>query len=278
MASLGFGARLWLAFGWLLKRVLMLALLVLLVAFGGFAWFVLWPASSIAPLEPVDEVVYLDQGWGTERASRDRQLYYYTPQGTSMPQGATRGAVRYDWFVHLRLPFSDQRLADPEQMRRFRFLVDPAPTPGNPDQLPVGFTRHFDPVTGDELLDITCAACHSGQLHYNRGGKTYALRVDGGQAMHALTDSSRGQFVPTLLASMLYTAINPFEFDHFARGVLGSRYPAGKAELRSSLWTSLGHFARDPQNNPSNICTRWRRVTAAPMRWGESAIPCSAIT
>jgi hypothetical protein len=239
-------ARLWLLTGRLLRRLLLLALLLVLVALGGFAWFVLWPVQTIAPLEPVDELVYLDQGWNSD----DRQTYYYTPQGTSMPQGASRGAVRYDWFVHLRLPFSDQRFADPDHLRRYRFLVDPEPSVRNPDRLPVGFTRHFDTQIGDEVLDITCAACHSGQLHYSRDGKSYALRVDGGQAMHALTDSARGQFAPMLLASLAYTAANPWTFDQFARDVLGDRYPAGKAQLRSNLWTSLQHFLSDPQNNP----------------------------
>jgi mono/diheme cytochrome c family protein len=244
--SLSLRARLWLLIGRLLKRLLLLSLVLVLVALGGFAWFVLWPVQAMAPLESVDELVYLDQGWNSD----DRQTYYYTPQGTSMPQGASRGAVRYDWFVHLRLPFSEQRFADPEHLRRYRFLVDPAPTPQNPDRLPVGFTRHFDTQIGEEVLDITCAACHSGQLHYNHGGKSYALRVDGGQAMHALTDSARGQFAPMLLASMTYTLVNPLKFDQFAQDVLGSRYPAGKAQLRTNLWTSLQHFLSDPQNNP----------------------------
>ncbi|GGO77461.1 hypothetical protein GCM10011348_07050 [Marinobacterium nitratireducens] len=246
MASLGLGARLWLAFGWLLKRVLGLMVLLAVLAFGAFAWFVLWPVATVPPPEPVDELVYLDQGW----SQADRELYYYTPQGTSMPQGASRGALRYDWFVHLRLPFSDQRFADPEHLRRYRFLVDPAPTPQNPDLLPVGFSRHFDTAIGEEVLDISCAACHNGELHFSRGGRTFGLRVDGGQAMHALTDSSRGQFAPMLLASLAWTAVNPFKFDQFARDVLGTRYPAAKGTLRRNLWTSLRHFVSDPQNNP----------------------------
>ena len=60
----------------------------------------------------------------------------------------------------------------PDHMRRWRFLVDPAPTPANPDQLPIGFTRHFDPHIGEDVLDITCAACHTGEIHYTQAGKT----------------------------------------------------------------------------------------------------------
>ena len=239
--------------GWcgkLLKWLTLLALALVVIAAAAFAWYVLWPVQTLPPLERVDEVVYLDQGWGVRRNSESRQRYYYTPQGTSMPQGATTDAIRYDWFVHLRLPFSDRRFADPDHMRQYRFLVDPAASEANPDQLPVGFTRHFDPISGDDLLDISCAACHTGEIHITRDDKRYALRVDGGQAMHAISDTTRGSFAPMLVASLFYTAVNPLKFDEFARDVLGQRYPDGKKVLKRQLWATLKRFASSPQNNP----------------------------
>src|SRR5688572_11179201 len=140
--------------------------LAAVVGTGLYAWFVLWPVHSVPALEKVDEYVWLDQGWGTGQNTPLREHYYYTAQGTSMPQGASVGAVRYSWFVNLELPLSKNRFAAPDHMRRWRFLVDPAPTPANPDQLPIGFTRHFDPNIGEDVLDITCAACHTGEIHY----------------------------------------------------------------------------------------------------------------
>ncbi len=238
----------WLGKG--LKWLFIITLILLLAAFLTFAWYILWPLSSIPPQEPTDEWVYLDQGWGETRESEARQTYYYTPQGTSMPQGASQSAVRYDWFINLRLPFSDQRFADPEHMRRYRFLVDSAPTAANPDHLPVGFTKHFDPITGDDVLDVTCAACHNGQLRYTKDGKSYAIRVDGGQAMHAISDTNRGAFAPMLIASLVYTAVNPIKFNEFAKDVLGDRYPGGKSVLKDQLWASIKHFVTSPQNNP----------------------------
>src|SRR5690606_32233123 len=115
------------------KWLLGFVALVLVLAVGFAAWFMLWPSHSVPPLEKVDRYVWLDQGWGEEQASEARERYYYTPQGTTMPQGATFGAVRYDWFLHLERPFSRERFADPDHMRRFRFIVDPEPTPANPD-------------------------------------------------------------------------------------------------------------------------------------------------
>ena len=39
-------------------------------AVGLFAWFVLWPVHTIPALEPVDEYVWLDQGWGHGQTRR----------------------------------------------------------------------------------------------------------------------------------------------------------------------------------------------------------------
>jgi len=228
-------------------------LLVVGVAAGAalYAWFVLWPVHNIPALEPVDEYVWLDQGWGLEQNSALREQYYYTAQGTSMPQGASVGAVRYSWFVNLERPLSYERFAAPDHMRRFRFLVDPVPSPANPDQLPIGFTRHFDPRIGEDVLDITCAACHTGEIHYTKDGKTRAIRIDGGPAMHAFTDMSRGNFAPMLAASLLGTAVNPWKFDRFAQRVLGPAYPDGKSELKKALFATLDAMAASGQNRRS---------------------------
>jgi mono/diheme cytochrome c family protein len=227
-----------------------IAAVVVAAAVGLFAWFVWWPVHTIPALERVDEYVWLDQGWGETQDSPSRETYYYTAQGTSMPQGASAGAVRYDWFVNLELPFSKQRFADPDHMRRYRFLVDPKPTAANPDQLPIGFTRHFDARIGEYVLDITCAACHSGEIQYTRDGRTQAIRIDGGPAMHAFTDMSRGNFVPELAASMINTLASPWKFDRFAKKVLGDGYPRAKPRLRAALRESISTMLRSGQNNP----------------------------
>ena len=57
-----------------------------LVVIGCIALFALihYPASQIPLYEPTDKTVYLDQGWGVTESSPERQLYYYTAQGTSL--------------------------------------------------------------------------------------------------------------------------------------------------------------------------------------------------
>jgi mono/diheme cytochrome c family protein len=234
----------------MIKWILRTALVVVLGAFGLYAWFVLWPVNTIPALEPVNEYVWLDQGWGEGQDSPQRQLYYYTPQGTSMPQGASAGAVRYDWFVNLELPLSRQRFAAPDNMRKYRFLVDPQPSAANPDQLPIGFSRHFDAGIGEYVLDITCAACHTGEIQVTKDGKTRAIRIDGGQAMHGFTDMSRGSFAPVLAAALIGTSVNPWKFDRFAQKVLGNGYPEGKPQLRKAMRATIKTILASGQNNP----------------------------
>ncbi|NQD39068.1 cytochrome c [Permianibacter sp. IMCC34836] len=135
-------------------------------------------------------------------------------------------------------------------MRKYRFIVDPQPTPANPDHLPVGFSKHFDPGVGEYVLDISCAACHTGEIHQQKAGKRYAIRIDGGQAMHAFTDMSRGSFAPVLLASLIDTVIKPWKFDRFAKNVLAEGYPTGKPQLKAALWASIKAMLASGQNNP----------------------------
>lgn len=230
----------------LLKWTLVLVALALALAVVGFVLFVAWPSNAIPTLERVDGTVYLDQGW----SEADRQTYYYTPQGASLPQGALVTPLRYRWFTALEMPLDDSRFAAPEHLQRYRFIVDPKPTAANPDRLPLGFTRHYDAALGEDVLDLTCAACHSGEIHARKDGKTYAVRIDGGQAMHAFTDMQRGAFGPTLVAAMIATYANPMKFDRFARQVIGPRYPAGKSALHGDLRETIVAFATQGQNSP----------------------------
>ena len=211
------------------------ALLVFAVLLGvGLFAAVHVPAMQTQDLETYEPVHYLNQGdgWDDSLTADARQTYYYTPQGAGLKN------IRYRWFINLELPWGQTRIADPNHIRPYGFIVDPR-TPKNPDQLPVGFTKHFDAQLNEEMLDITCAACHTGQLNVTRNGKTTSIRIDGGQAMHAFTAASLGHFVPTLMASMTSTLVNPFKFNRFAHKVLEDRYDEGywtlHAELRGVL-------------------------------------------
>ena len=216
--------------------VLIAALLGLLLAV--VLYYVANPKLPDWP--PVKQVHYLEQ-W----SAADRQTYYFTPQGTQVK------GLRYDWFNALELPFSQKRFAAPEYLARFGFLVDPSQkaTPDNPGNLPVGFARHQNPGSQDQFLDITCAACHTGELRFNG----QAVRIDGGSAQHVLPSSvptlRGGSFGQALVASLTSTYYNPWKFERFARNVLGQDYDTRHEQLRKDFKTSLDTFLKVAWND-----------------------------
>jgi len=140
--------------------------------------------------------------------------------------------LRYQWFLALEQPFSTARLAAPAHLARFGFLVNDDAA-SNPDRLPVGFTQHRDRDSGEEMLDLTCATCHSGQLNYRGRG----VRIDGGAGMHDMN-----KFLEELVSSLTTTYVLPWKFDHFAQKVLGVKYPEGECELRAAFGQTVRRF------------------------------------
>jgi len=106
----------------------------------------------------------------------------------------------------------------------------------------LGLTGVVDPATSrreDDRIGLTCAACHTGQIHY----QGIDVRFDGGPAM---TDLKKLELATGL--SIAYTLYVPFRFQRFADRVLGTE--AGKADrdaLKQNL-SAIGKFLVDWQN------------------------------
>jgi hypothetical protein len=233
-----------------LKTIFKAAVILGIVAFVAVFALVHYPSTTVPEVEPISQTRYLGQGWTDEPASSFRQLYYYTPQGSSIPPGSTESALRYEWLVHLERAWGKERFAEPEHMRSLGFIVDETPSPANPDLLPVGLTKHWDETLGEDLLDITCATCHTGQLNIDNDGQRTAIRIDGGAGTHAILDLSLQQFAPSLLGAMASTYLNPFKFNRFAKKVLKENYRHGKAKLRKNFGRTIIALATQKQNNP----------------------------
>jgi hypothetical protein len=91
----------------------------------------------------------------------------------------SQGAEILPWILLTAVDDSDSAKPFVENLARFGLLPDPARTDG----LPVGLTVSSNPSTfGIELVGISCAACHVGELRHN--GK--AVRVDGAPNMFNL--------------------------------------------------------------------------------------------
>jgi len=232
--------------GWVRRSFVLLGT-ALLAAVVVLAVTVPWPGYLFTPpfraveYAPINDRQWAEQGW-----SRDERLrFYYHPQGSAQVMLAQ---MRYAWFINLERPFGRDRFAAPANLGRYGFLTelrqqaDPVWNPGN---LPVGFTKYYDEKLGAELLDFTCSLCHTGELHY----QGTAVRIDGGQAMHAITDMKPGQFQADLMLSMLATYWNPWKFNRFARNVIEPRLTGGTAagfdfdaarrELRAEFGASI---------------------------------------
>ncbi|WAJ39793.1 di-heme-cytochrome C peroxidase [Pseudomonas sp. GOM7] len=222
----------------LLRRVFKLVLLLALIALAVVLYYVANP--NLPSYQQPEQLHYLDQ-W----SEADRQTYYYTPQGTQLK------GMRYEWFTALEMPFGSSRFARPEYLARFGLLIDPNQRPSalNPGNLPVGFTRHEDSESGEQYLDISCAACHTGELRY-RG---QAVRIDGGAALHSLASTvptlRGGGFGQALGMSMLFTYYNPLKFRRFAREVLGEQYPQGRERLREDFKQVLDELLETAAND-----------------------------
>jgi mono/diheme cytochrome c family protein len=167
------------------------------------------PSENMPAYKPV-QVEFGKQNWSPDQ----RAWFYHTAQGTEL--------LPYKWFLALEQPKvklfgSVPKFSDPAYLARFGFLPD-APSSQNPDGLPVGFAKDtvVDPESGEkvDVIGLTCAACHTGQLEYQGKG----VRIDGGSASVDLAS-----FQTELGEAVGFADKIPFRFGRFARAVLGDK-------------------------------------------------------
>jgi Cytochrome C oxidase, cbb3-type, subunit III len=180
------------------------------------------PSENMPAYKPV-EVQFANQNWTPDQ----RTWFYHSPQGTEL--------LPYKWFLALEQPkikFVGEvpKFSDTTYLAGFGFLPDPA-GPQNPDGLPVGFAKDTitDVNTGQkvEVVGLTCAACHTGQLEYQGKG----VRIDGGQATLDLAS-----FQTELGYAVAFTDKIPLRFDRFAKAVLGENASSeDKQKLRQEF-------------------------------------------
>lgn len=161
------------------------------------------PATS-----PVPALQYAKQGWSVE----DRQTFYTTSQGSHM--------IPYLWFKALRRLDVDEPFGG-DQLARYGYLANEK-SKANPEGLPVGFVLDGDARTG--FFGMTCAACHTAQIEYQKDGATQQLRIDGAPAT-----ADFQAFLKDLTETTKATLNDAGRFDKFARAVLGNRFSATRA-------------------------------------------------
>jgi mono/diheme cytochrome c family protein len=176
------------------------------------AWLAVAHARAEAPV-----VSYAAQGW----SDADRTIFYTTGQGSQIMPAA--------WFKALRRLDADAPFDD-DQLARYGYL--PWADPANPLNLPIGFVVDGDGRTGQ--LGMTCAACHTGQIEYQKDGVAHALRIDGAPA-----NADFQRFLTDLTAAARATLLDPTRFSAFAESVLGSD---ATADATATLKTDFGSW------------------------------------
>src|SRR5262245_25158662 len=129
--------------------------LLLLSASIGISNSALGQSNTPPPLQ------YAKQNWTAE----ERQAFYTTSQGSHM--------MPYAWFKALRRLDVDQPFGG-DQLQRYGYLPNEK-SKSNPEALPVGFVIDGDAATG--YLGMTCAACHTAEIEYQKADVTQRLRI-----------------------------------------------------------------------------------------------------
>ncbi len=170
------------------------------------------PAGGDAGRASADAAIDLDQGWSAAVRARAREAGF----GSRM--------LPYRWLRHLEQAGRREPFLAPAHLQALGFILQ-APSPGNPDGLPVGMTlTRATRGQPDAWAGLGCAACHTGEVRH--GGQR--IRVDGGQGWLDFTAFERA-----VIDSLSATAQDPAVFERFADAL---QTPAGQREsLRAAL-------------------------------------------
>jgi mono/diheme cytochrome c family protein len=218
-----------------MRRIAIVLILLALLLVGGADLYLQQSQFRVDVPEyqaPPQQLVRAEQGWTDDQ----RLHFHHTPQGTRL--------VPYEWFMALEQPclslFGCDLFADKTYLARFGFLASQPDPKLNPDALPVGFARQedfYDPDTKTSyaVVGLTCAACHTAELHY----QNYAVRVDGAPAMINVTE-----FQKALGLAVAFTKFIPFRYSRFEKRVLGAN---ASGDQKTKLKQSFNAFLDNAQ-------------------------------
>ncbi|MFO1313391.1 MAG: di-heme-cytochrome C peroxidase [Burkholderiales bacterium] len=203
------------------------------------------PAAAQQAQRPV---IYLNQAW----SQADREWYYQFSQGSTV--------VFYDIFLNLEVAGSEELFRSDANSERFG-LITQAPSPMNPDGLPVGLAKGTlkraylkGEIPGD-YIGLTCAACHNSELYYQ--GKR--IRIDGG-----ISTIDLSAYIYALDDALQATLKDPAKFDRLATRLKASG--DAKAALRARL-----------ENNAARVNEYRTRTLVTLTDWGPHRMDAIAL-
>ena len=174
------------------------------------------PDDPSLPVNGLTGVTFLEQGWSEEV----QQLFWFTSQGSQI--------IPYDWFLVLEQAASEDLFRSEANIKPHGYIPT-KPSEWNPDGLPVGFARDVDTADGQHWMGLTCAACHTSQIDFNKT----SMFIDGAPTLADFTT-----FLDELVAALAATVKDDAKFGRFAKNVLDRGHSAVTAEtLREALLT-----------------------------------------
>lgn len=191
------------------------------------------------------DVIELDQGWTDDT----QQAFYNTPQGAEI--------MPYAWILALEQSDRQTAFLDPANIERYRYLPRKK-SAGNPDGLPVGWTKGAD-NRGGQWLGFTCAACHTAQIEYTApGSQPIGIRLDGAPTLADFNGLNLAW-----VAALQATLADPGKFDRFAKAVLGSGdSPNARSALRGELETQTDALDTRNKINQADVAYGFARIDA----------------
>jgi len=199
----------------------------------------------------VDKMIVLEQGWDDETKARFRT----TGQGSLI--------IPYDWFLFLEQANNTELFRSNENIERLHYIPQ-EPDAWNPDGVPIGFAKSFDPKTKRQWMGLNCAACHTSKISYRNKN----ILIDGAPAMGDFQ-----AFIQQLEAAQKDTLENKGKFERFAKNVLGNNYSEGSAkELKSKLTKVTHERSNNNKINTSKTDYGYGRLDGFGITWNNLAV------
>lgn len=168
-----------------------------------------------------------------------RQAWWFTTQGSRI--------IPYDWFLALEKADSEERFRSDKNLRDFGFLPVTR-NDWNIDGLPIGFVREPADRKQTGWAGITCAACHTGEIRYEKEDREKVhLLIEGGPSLADFTG-----FLNALSNAMQATRNDEQKWQRFLTAVSSKLVSeADKAALGKTFDTLLKALhTRDKLNHP----------------------------
>ncbi len=199
----------------------------------------------------VNKIRVLDQGWNEEIKAAFRT----TGQGSLI--------IPYDWFLFLEQADTTQLFRSKDNIERLQYIPQ-EPSTWNPEGMPIGFAKSFDPKTKRQWIGLNCAACHTARINYQGA----SMLIDGAPTM-----ADYQAFIHALELAQKTTLENAEKFNRFAKNVLAKNYNEQSAkELKNDLAQVTQQRSQNNTINSTQTAYGYGRLDGFGITWNNLTV------